>query len=70
MLKEHKIQFFTEEVIVEKVCANTGQAVIFFGRDSVMKINLVLKQYKLENFKGLFRELKMFTYLENEKNMD
>ena len=35
-----------------------------------MGIRVVLKQYKLAQFKGIFRELKIFTYLENEKSMD
>ena len=40
---------------------------VFFGRDQVMKTRVVLKQYKVQQFKGIFRELKIFTYLENEK---
>ena len=70
MLSQHKVQFFKEEIKVERVCANSGQAVVFFGRDSVMGIRVVLKQYKLAQFKGIFRELKIFTYLENDKSMD
>ena len=34
-----------------------------------MNIRVVLKQYKLAQFKGIFRELKIFTYLENDKTM-
>ena len=43
---------------------------MFFGRDSVMGIRVVLKQYKRSAFKGIFRELKIFTYLENVKNLN
>lgn len=32
-----------------------------------MKTRVVLKQYKVQQFKGIFRELKIFTYVENDK---
>ena len=67
MVTAHRIQFYQESILVEKVSANSGQAVVFFGRDQVMKTRVVLKQYKVQQFKGIFRELKIFTYLENEK---
>ena len=35
-----------------------------------MGIRVVLKQYKRSAFKGIFRELKIFTYLENVKNLN
>ena len=70
MEKKHLIAFYKGEIIVERVCANSGQAIVFFGRDCLMGIRVVLKQYKADQFKGIFRELKIFTYLEHEKKLE
>ena len=59
--------FFSEELKVESVHVDSAQAAIFFGRETSMGVSVVLKQYKGSAFDGIFRELKMFTYMENYK---
>ena len=67
---EHKIVYFRDEIDVEKVTDESAQAKVFFGRDSTMGVRVVLKQYKGSSFKGIFRELKIFTYIEQTKKME
>ena len=66
---EHKVIYFHDEIDVEKVSTESAQAKVFFGRDTHMGVRVVLKQYKGSSFKGIFRELKIFTYIEQTKKM-
>ena len=65
---KNKVLFFKKEIKIEHTNSESAQAVVFFGRETDMGVRVVLKQYKGEAFDGIFRELKMFTYMENRKN--
>jgi hypothetical protein len=54
-------------MIVESGSGESSQAYVFFGRESSLKIRVVLKQYKGTNKKAILREIKIFTLLENRK---
>ena len=54
-------------MIVESGSGESTQAYVFFGRESSLKIRVVLKQYKGTNKKAILREIKIFTLLENRK---
>ena len=43
------------------------QATVFFGREPVLGIKVVLKQYR-KDLRGIYREIKIFTELERLKN--
>ena len=45
----------------------SAQATIFFGRETHMGIQVVLKQYRGETFEEIFRELKLYTLIENKR---
>jgi serine/threonine protein kinase len=54
-------------MIVESGSGQSSQAYVFFGRESSLRIRVVLKQYKGVNKKAIIREMKIFTLLENLK---
>ena len=39
----NKVIFYKNEIIVEKFSSDSAQSVVFFGRESVIKIRVVLK---------------------------
>ena len=43
------------------------QATVFFGREPVLGIKVVLKQYR-KDLRGIYREIKIFTELERLKS--
>ena len=59
--------YFDKKIKIESSSDRSAQAKVFFGRESDLGIRVVLKQYKL-NLNGMFREIKIFTELEREKN--
>jgi serine/threonine protein kinase len=61
------VLFYVTEVNVEKSSADSAQSIVFFGRESSMKIRVVLKQYSGKSFKSIFKEIKIFTMLEAHK---
>lgn len=64
---ENNVEFYTKEVDVEKSSADSAQSIVFFGRESSMKIRVVLKQYSGKSFESIFKEIKIFTMLEAHK---
>ena len=46
------------------------QAGVFFGRDRYLGLQVVCKQFKMKNYRGLLRELKMFSLLEEKRRKD
>ena len=65
--EKRKVQLFKTEMIVESGSGQSSQAYVFFGRESVLRIRVVLKQYKGIQKKAILREIKIFTLLENLK---
>lgn len=63
----NKVIFFKEEILVEKSSADSAQSVVYFGEESTMGIRVVLKQYLNDSFQSLFRELKIFTLIQEYK---
>lgn len=63
----NRVLFFIDEVLVEKSSADSAQSVVFFGREALMMIRVVLKQYAGQSFRSIFREIKIFTLLETLK---
>ena len=59
--------FFSDRINVEKTFADSAQAVVFYGTEIDMKIEIVLKQYSGSSFKEIIREIKLFTMLEKER---
>jgi hypothetical protein len=68
--KLKKIKFFKQEVEVERQTSLSTQATVFFGRERNTGLRVVLKQYRQSMLKGIFRELKIFTMLENTRNKE
>ena len=61
------MKFFNEVVEVEQVISDSSQATVFLGREKTLGIRVVLKQYLEPQFKGILRELKIFTELEKKE---
>ena len=51
-----------------KVVGSSAQANVFFGHETSTGVKVVVKQYTMEKFKGIFREIKVFTHLEERKS--
>ena len=43
---------------------------MFFGRETNTGVKVVVKQYTMHKFRGIFREIKVFTHLEKFKNSE
>ena len=63
-----KILHFANEIMIEKVAKNSAQANVFFGRDRACGVKVVCKQYPLQKIRGIFREIKVLTHLEQSKS--
>ena len=59
---------FKEEIVVESSSGESSQAIVFFGRENILKIRIVVKQYSGEGKSSFVREIKIFTLLENIKS--
>lgn len=59
------MELFSNEIIVESHCGDSGQGHVFFGRDVFLGIRVVLKQYYIsKNLHSLQTEIKVFTLLD------
>ena len=63
-----KILHFANDITIEKVAKNSAQANVFFGRDKNCGVKIVCKQYPLQKIRGIFREIKVLTHLEQLKS--
>ena len=61
-----RVRFFQKQIKVESHSSESSQAAVFFGRETNLGIRVVLKQYK-SNLHGIFREIKIFTEIERNK---
>ena len=61
------ILFYSNEVDVERQSSVSSQSVVYFGRETTLKIRVVLKQYMRKSFKNMLREIKIFSLLEKYK---
>jgi len=59
-----KVLFYTDEIFVEKSSADSAQSIVYFGEETTMGIRVVLKQYLSDSFQSMYRELKIFTLLQ------
>ena len=64
-----RILLFENDISVERVAENSGQASIFFGSETSCGVQVVCKQYTQAKIKGIFREIKIFTHLEQMKRL-
>ena len=63
-LKERSVKLFKKNIIVEKSSGNSSQAHIFFGREPILGIRVVVKQYIGIKKNSILAEIKTFTLLE------
>ena len=63
--KKREPEFFKDDIRVESYTSSSTQATIFFGREVYTGIKVVLKQYTKNMLKGMLREIKIHTLLEN-----
>ena len=61
-----RLKFYQDVLEVEQVISDSSQATVFLGREKTLGIRVVLKQYLDDQFKGILRELKIFTELEKK----
>ena len=69
-LKERReLILFKNCVKVKSSSTNSVQAGVFFGRERYLGLQVVCKQFELKDskYRGLLRELKMFSLLEEKR---
>ena len=50
------VLFFKSDINVERVVESSAQANVFFGRETNTGVKVVVKQYTMHKFKGIFRD--------------
>ena len=70
MASESQVRLYINEFKVKYGRSDSMQAAVFFGHETSMGQRVVLKKYEGGTFNGIFREIKIFTYLENNRTKD
>ena len=65
-----KPEFYADQIKVDCIANKSSQAVIFLGREVVTDVKVVVKQYKAKHQKGIYRELKIFTFIERMRRCE
>ena len=69
-MTKSSVLLFKSDINVERVVESSAQANVFFGRETHTGTKVVVKQYTMHKFRGIFREIKVFTHLEKLKNSE
>ena len=59
-----KLSLFKNDVKINKTKSDSSQGVIHFGNEVSTGVKIVVKQFGGSNMRGMFHELKIFTFIE------
>ena len=61
---------FADQIKVDGFANRSSQANIFLGREVTTMAKVVVKQYKPKHQRGIYREIKIFTFIERMRRSD
>ena len=61
---------YGKEVEITETLARSSQAVVYKGREVSTGVKVIIKSYKQNHMKGIFRELKILTHIENMRKVE